>query len=200
MMRVRNAWQEGDREAGFSLAELVIATSLTLLITAMTFMVIQAMNRISAVQTKQAYFAKNATIPLELMDKALVQNFSVANWNATLSTGSTSQTVDFITYNATGGRDRHVIKAQPNGKLTQTIYSPWTSTTAARTFVLTDQNANYALDHALFTYYVIDASGSPTYPPLLLPRFARGVLIDLWVSTEGSSYEATRKVSFRNQN
>lgn len=188
-----DAVTRNGRDAGFTIAELLVSVSLLFIVLGMVFITVEGISTANATTERQSKIAREISTPLDIIDKVLSQNKALENGGAYLSdayTISARSPVDPRTQRLT----HHIFSAGTDGRLTETVYtqaagSP--STTLLRTTVWSKSNANRT-QGPLFTY--LGPSGETTAPAV-----ARSVIVKMWVKDGDRYVFGARQIFFRNR-
>jgi len=180
-------------DRGFTVAELLVAMSLLMIILSMVFYAMQAVQISGEVTDRQSLLARDITTPLHEMDKVLSQNKALENGGGYLSDGYTLTARGPVTPGTTSYQ-RYVYTAATDGTLTERVYRGTlgsAGSTLERTRVWSNNNSNRAKG-PMFTY--IGPSGETT-----VPAGARSILVQVWARADGRDYSGRRQVYFRNR-
>lgn len=179
---------------GMSVAELLVAVTVLLIVLGLTYYGVQAIQVSGKVTERQAQFATEISTPLHEMDKILSQNKVIENSGTRLSDGY-KITVRQPTAPGTSNFERHVFQATTDGKLVHTVERQNLlsgAVTPLRTRIMSTRNANRTQGE-LFRY-VAGASGTPT-----TPVGADSVIVTIFTVNEGQYFSGERRIFFRNR-
>lgn len=192
-------------DEGFSLTEMLVVLSLMGIVLVGSYAALNLSNRAVEIARRNSYQSTAITQPMQNFDVVLSQNTMVENTASYPSNGYRLSC--FTDQNNDGIRERHIISANTDGTLTETVYrvsAAGVNTTLVRTTVWQAntasepraRNVNVLKGVPLFTYYSRDASGNAT---VAQPQAANEVLVQMEARYEDSDFNESRRIMFRNR-
>lgn len=189
------------RDAGFSLAELMVVVALMGIMITLSYGAFVAVDRASEVSSRQATFAREISRPLAIISEAVMQGRIEAADDYSLTITTDVDNNDLL--------ERHVIAAPGTGTRLGTLTMQSWLTDSSRVNTTQRMNAtfsrnlvNRAVSEPLFRYYGTDASGTEYRITTMadVPSAATSVEIVIVVEdADGNQFTDSRRMSLRNQ-
>jgi Tfp pilus assembly protein PilV len=183
------------RDAGFTLAELLVAVTLFIVALGVAYMALRGLTMANDVAAQEATFARNITYPIDQFQKFAMQNTSIAYADA--------YRFDFwADVHNDGTPDLYSFWADSSGKFYKRVqrYTAvgGTAVGAAQTSVLSPDNANVARSVPLFTFYSTSnvASAGTT---ATASTWADRVMITVVAKYKANVMQSSTDVTFRNR-
>ncbi len=188
-----------SHDEGFTYAEMLVAMTLMLIVMSVMWAGLQVAQKGSDTGQNQAYFEQNIAGPMQSFEKVLTQNISLD------TNGMSAYGLSFTTdQNNDGQNERHVIVANADGTLTETIYltnptNPSQNVSTIRTVTWSDQNHNVAGSVPLFTFLSENGAVLPLSTPASVAASSTQVAVTISSAWNGRTYRDTRRIWFRNR-
>lgn len=185
---------------GFSVAEMLVCIVLLVMVLGVVFVSTEALRAGADVTERQAQFSRDVATPMHVLDKVLSDNKALEHDPLNgLVCDQYRLTMRSPKVPGSNTIERHVFWVRSDGRFTQEIITLSTTgvVQSRRTVVWTKTNSNVAKGRPAFVYRAPNAAG--TSEETTIPPAARSVVIELWTSSDGMDYSATRRVFFRNR-
>jgi prepilin-type N-terminal cleavage/methylation domain-containing protein len=176
-------------DRGISLTEMLVVTILMGLVLAVAYAGIQFAYGATATAETQSRFAREVTVPMNIMDHAFSQRVPQAGWTMQSYTATLRMPADY----SPGKVLEYEFTANSNGTLVQNVFQiSGTTKTLVRTTTWSTTNSNVASNLPLFSYY----NGSV---PATNVALVNNVVLKVATEQNGREFVDSRRVFFRNR-